>query len=90
MFLRLFAVAVVAQGFGVSALVTASNNWGLVNGLSRWLEMAGNLIFFGLVWSGFGFLFSQVFPSHLRLRAGYVVVTILSVLLAGIGYLAER
>ena len=88
--MRLFTVAVVAQGFGVSALLTGLDDWHVLNGLSRWLEMAGNMLFLGLVWSGFGFLFSQIFPRHLRLRVGYVVVTILSLVLAAIGYLAER
>ena len=47
-------------------------------------------VFLSLFWTGFGFLFSQVFPVRRRLRAACIIATVLATMLAAIGFMAER
>ena len=64
MLLRVYAVVVVMYALGHWALTAALGN---ADAITR--NLLGSLASFlvlGLIWTVFGFLFSQVFPAHIR------------------------
>ncbi len=88
--LKVFAVSVASQGLGTLAMVAALGHWRADFSLQRSLGMAASFLFLGLIWTGFGFLFSQVFPLERRQRVAYIIVAVLAMMLASIGFFAER
>ena len=88
--LRVIAVAVAIQGLGTLAMVAALGHWPADFTLQRSLGMLANFLFLGLIWTGFGLLFSQVFPLEHRQRVAYIIVSVLAGMMVSIGYLAER